>query len=332
MKKSILVVADFPNWAYHSIQQFIKDNLSDEFDIYCDFLIFNTIKKSKNPINIIKLMLEKKKYQQIKKDNSYDIVLYLSFYFDKEMRINYKAKKIIKGIYTDGFPPSNANFQGTMSEFKNEFLHDADAVVCGSELIKQRYEKEVKNVYYANDTIDEIFVNKKYLRGINNGRVFRVGWTGNPKREFKGFYSHVIPAVELAQKTYPDIELKSRFSGPLETLPDFYKDVDVILIASDADAGPSLFSEASVMRVPSISTDMGMPHEVIKDGINGFFVDRNVDEMAEKIIMLYENRELLFNASQLIKDDYMKKYDKNVIIKKWRDMFNNILMDTQCNH
>ena len=34
MKPSVLIIADFPNWAYYEIQQFIKNNLSDEFDVY----------------------------------------------------------------------------------------------------------------------------------------------------------------------------------------------------------------------------------------------------------------------------------------------------------
>lgn len=326
-KPTILVIADFPNWAYYEIQQFIKKNLSNDFDIYCDFLAFNTKKKSKNPIKQIKLLKDKIKYRNVRKDKTYDIVLYLAFYFTDHMKIDWKAKKVIKGIYTDGFPPSNSNFTGSMSDFKKKFLSDADAVVCGSELIKKRYHKDINNVYYANGAFAMELFNRKNKKTINNSETFLVGWTGNPKREFKGFYSHVIPAIKLAQKKYPNIQLKSRFSGPMDTLPNFYEDVDVILIASDADAGPSLFSEASMMEIPTISTDIGFPHEVIIDGVNGFIVERDIKKMSERIIELYENRQLLFDMSKRIKDDYIEVFGSHKLTQKWKSLFNDMLKD-----
>jgi hypothetical protein len=66
---------------------------------------------------------------------------------------------------------------------------------------------------------------------------FVVGWTGNPDRSFKGFYDFVVPAVEKAASLRKGVTLKARFKGPYGTLPRFYSDVDVLLIASSADAG-----------------------------------------------------------------------------------------------
>jgi glycosyltransferase involved in cell wall biosynthesis len=323
-KKSILVIADFPNWAYYEIQQFIRKNLSDDFDIYCDFLIFNSIKKSKNPIKRIKLLVDGIKYRHIKKDNTYDIVVYLAFYFPNYMKINWKSKKIIKGIYTDGFPPSNSEFKGGMTEFVNMFLNDADAIVCGSEQIKNRYKKLVNNVFCANANNNKLLFTRKSRKKINNSDIFLVGWTGNPNREFKGFYSHIIPAVKLAQKKYPNIQLATRFSGPMKTLPGFYENIDVVLIASTADAGPSLFMDACIMGIPAISTNIGKPHELIIDGVNGYIVGRDINKMSERIIELYEDRQLLFDMSKRIKNDYDEMFNDDEVTKEWRDMFNDM--------
>ncbi|MEO9021803.1 MAG: glycosyltransferase [Ginsengibacter sp.] len=327
MKPSVLVLADFPNWAYYEIQRFIKNYLSDEFDIYCDFLIFNSIKKSKDPVKRMKLFLAKRKYQQVRSDHNYEIVVYLSFYFPEYMNIKWKAKKVIKGIYTDGFPPNNSNFTGSIDEFKKRFLDHTDALVCGSEQITQFYKNIHQSVFYANGILPENHFKRIAPKKMNQSDSFILGWTGNPDRGFKGFYTHVVPAVELAKKKYPGIQLETRFSGSFETLPRFYDEVDVVLIASEADAGPSLFGEASLMDIPSISTDIGWPHEVIKNNINGFFVEKKIEAIAEKIVALYEDRPLLFAMSSRIRKDYLNKFNKPDMVNKWRNVFNEVLKD-----
>lgn len=325
MKPSILIIADFPNWAYYEIQQFVKNNVSDEFDIYCDYLIFNTLKKSKHPIRRLKTFQKKLKYQQIKKDNNYDIVVYLGFYFDELMKINWDSKKIIKGIYTDGFPPKNSKGINNFHDFNLTYLQKTDAIVCGSQQILNCYKKKFKNAFYANSALNQTLFKRETIKSINTKEEFIIGWTGNPKREFKGYYSHIIPAVNLAKKKYPKIKLKSRFSGPIETLPHFYNDTDVIIIASEYDAGPSMFGEASLMDVPAISTDIGWPHEVIKDGKNGVIVKRDIQQIANKIIALYENRELLYTMSKQIRKDYLTIFNTQEIAQNWKNIFNEVL-------
>ncbi|MVO07725.1 glycosyltransferase [Flavobacterium sp. TP390] len=322
MKPSILIIADFPGWAYFEIQQFIKINLADKFDIYCDYLIYNTKKKSKNPIKRIRTFLDKKKYTLHKKDCNYDIVLNLAFYFEKHLQVSWTYKYKITGIYTDGFPPSNSNFNGSPEEFIKEFCSTTDVLVCGSNQIKNFYAAYFPKVFYANCIIDDkLFLKKRIVEKDD----FIIGWTGNPKREFKGYYSHVVKVVELLQQKYANIKLKSRFSGPIETLPDFYEDVDVILIASDADAGPSMFGEASLMSIPSVSTNIGWPSQVIQDGKNGFLVSKDIDEMVKKIEILYHDRLLLNSMSKRIRNDFQKEFNKTEMIERWENIFNSLL-------
>lgn len=323
MKPSILIFADFPNWAYHHIMEFVKSNLSDDFDFYHDFLVYNTHKKSKHPVKRLKGFLNELKYSKTRKDNSYDIVLYLAFYFDDQMNIKWKSKKIIKGIYTAGFPPSNADYDGNVSGFIEKYFKDTDAVVCGSKQIMDFYTPYFSKIYYANLIHNEKLFKRNQPR--NDKDSFVMGWTGNPKRDFKGYYSHIIPVIEKLKVKYPNIKLKSRFSGPIETLPLFYEDVDIVVIASDADAGPSLFPQASLMDIPCISTNIGKPKEVIKDGINGYIVNKDVDEIADKIESLYLNPKLLKKMSNRIREDFIAIFDKKEMVEEWKRMFNEVL-------
>ena len=330
-KPNILVFADFPNWAYHHIQQFIKDNLSDEFNIYTDFMVYNYKRRIRNPWKLLANMSGKIRYQNVRKDKKYNIVVYLGFYMPDHIRINWTTERIIKGIYTEGFPPLQTNKENvnSLEDFVRLYLHDTDALVCGSLQIKEFYSKGFGNVHYASGATDANHFRKKKEIVRNDSNIFRIGWTGNPERNFKGFYSHVVPAVEKAREKYPGIKLLTRFSGPLKTLPGFYEDIDLVVIASDADAGPSMFAEASYMNTPSISTRVGIPNEIIEDGVNGFFVERDIDEIAARIIQLYEERELLFKMSLRIRDDFLSKRNRDIMIKRWRTMFNEVLGRSQ---
>lgn len=322
-KHSILIISDFPNWAYHEIQLFIVESLNEEFDFYYDFLRYNGKKKSLNPKVRINNFFDHKKFSKLKKDNHYDIVLYLGFYFDELMEINWCAKKIIKGIYTDGFPPSNSSYSGDFAGFFKRYLKTADAIVCGSKTISDFYESRFPKVYNANLVLDSQFFKRKNTN--HNKSNFTIGWTGNPNREFKGYYSHILPAVEKLKTKYPDVEFISRFSGPMDTLPQFYENIDVVVIASEADAGPSLFGEASLMDIPSVSTNIGWPSEVINDGINGFIVQRTIEDIFEKLQLLYLDRLLLKEMSLRIRKDYQNHFNKSKMINNWRSMFNEVI-------
>tara|TARA_B110000902_G_scaffold251944_1_gene312790 strand:- start:1377 stop:2375 length:999 start_codon:yes stop_codon:yes gene_type:complete len=324
-KPQILIIADFPNWAYYFIQQFIVKNLSEEFDIYSDFLGFNTSRKSKRPWVRFKNLLDRRKYQNIRKDREYDLVVSLAHYIPDLVDVKWTSKKSIIGIYTDGFPPRNANFDGSIDDFYNQKLKKYDAIVVGANSIKSIYESVSKNVYFANMAYDQDFFNRLSPKVENNTKDFIIGWTGQATRDFKGYYTHVVPAIEIVQKIYPQITLKSRFSGPIETLPRFYDDVDLVVIASDADAGPFLFCEASLMSIPCISTRIGMVQDVIVDNVNGIFIDKRIDIIVENIIHLYENRDILHSMSRRIRSDFICKLGATVMTTKWIELFNNVL-------
>ena len=325
-KPKLLIIADQPHWAYHNIQLFLKRQFSHKIDIYTDFVIFNNQKDpgSLLPHHLLKRKIDEIRFRRVRNDKKYDAVLYLGVYFTDLMNSEFSAKTVLKGIYTDGFPPQSidsSEFQMTNNDFFIKYLQDTDLIVCGSQMICDYYKDFFPNTFYANAAYNEnLFCGKKIIEK-NNSKEFNIGWTGNPNRKFKGFFDIVVPAVEEASKIRQGIELKTRFSGPLKTLPDFYKDIDLILIASDRDAGPSLFMEASLMNVPSVSTRIGMPHEVILDGVNGLFCEKNVSSFVEAILKLYDDRDLLFEMSKCIRNDTIQILGLDISVHRWNEVF-----------
>ena len=209
-KKDILIYGDQPLWAYHNIIKFLILNLSDKYNFYTDFVSFHIDSNSRNPLLFFQFLKNKFLYQKLKKNNKYDIVLYLGFYFPKFSKHHVKSNQIIKGIYTEGFPPKSISFDKNIHQFINEYFNEDDFIVCGSKNIHNTYKKYFKNIYEANgDIILNLFENKNKKKA---NKYFTIGWTGNPKREFKGFYSHIVPAVNTLKEKFKNIKFKTRFS------------------------------------------------------------------------------------------------------------------------
>ena len=211
-----------------------------------------------------------------------------------------------------------------IEKFVEKYLGDATAVVCGSKTIEDRFKDKHPFVTCANGPLCKRHFQRIEPKQLNESSRFVVGWTGAPHRPFKGFHDYIVPAVERAAQMRPGLELKTRFSGPMETLPRFYDDVDVLLIASSADAGPSLFAEGGMCEVPSISTRVGFPSEVIKHGQNGLFVERNVEEMAMALVRLYDDRELLFSMASRIRNDVDQIIGEEINRTRWLELFSRL--------
>lgn len=358
MKKKILFIADKPNWAYHFIIKTWAE-LLPEYDCFVAFAQDFSIKaKQFGFIDIIKskinLWINKKEilYRISKKRNysfpiyknppvynvltnekanitHFDCIVEMAYYFQYTSVFPFTATKKIVGLYTDSFPHEGPSFDAknnielknlNRKEFYDSYLKSYDGIVVGNQNLFNDYHKFTDKLFFANG----IYLQDLFVENLNVGKKthLTIGWTGTPDREMKGFRSIIEPAIKKVQETGRDIRLKTKFSGDYKELLTFYQDVDLIVIASNADTGPSLFSEASLSNVPSISTKIGFPKMIIKNGENGIFIQRNIDEMANAIIELYDNREKLILFSKRIKKDYLDKLGNEISIGNLRCFIN----------
>ncbi|MCB9192565.1 MAG: glycosyltransferase [Flavobacteriales bacterium] len=271
----------------------------------------------------------------------YDCVILLDFYFDRVANLKFRTKALVKGVYTDGFPPQGMSYDfklgkgyspKNIDDFVNEYLNDIDALVVGAPKISSMFKNLNRPIFFANmcENINH-FKRKTAKPLVKHKKNLVIGWTGNPKREFKHFYDVIKPCIDSLAASGLPIKLKTRFEGPIETLPSFYEDVDVVVIASDADAGPSLFMEASLMDVPAISTRIGFPDHVIQDKVNGWFFDGSKEQLRDKIIWLLEHPEAIDVASRRIRANYLKKMGPERMCEAWHELVKRIL-ETQIRH
>jgi len=252
---------------------------------------------------------------------NFDLIVEMDYYSQYCGYLPFSSKKKMIGIYTESYPHSGENF-----DFKNRievdkldralffdrYLNHYDYLLVGSNNLKRTYEKYTKNVSVVNSVLKQLNFESNVLECDKKQDKFVIGWTGNPTRNFKGFYDIIEPAIDELKKEGLNIELKTKFSGPYEELFSFFDDVNLLVIASEGDCGPAVFAHASLSNVPTLSTNIGWPSDVIIDGVNGFFCDRNIDSFKEKIRVLYADRILLNSFSKRICNDYKNIYD-NII-------------------
>ncbi len=348
MKKSILFIADKPNWAYHFIIKTWAEFLP-EYECYVafskDYAIrvkdFSILDSFKNHItslinsNDVRFKIHSsKKYSYPLYKNppvykidgetkvekvDFDIIIEMAYYLQYTAELPFTANKKLVGLYTDCFPHEGPSFDGkTRTELKNlnrkefydRYIKNYDGLIVGSINLYNDYKPFTDNIAFANG----IYLQNEFIENENVGKSeeLTIGWTGTPDRPMKGFRSIIEPAIKAVQKTGRKVKLKTKFSGDYRELLTFYKDVDLVVIASNADTGPSLFSEASLCKVPSISTEIGFPKMVIKHQENGILINRDIDEMKNAIIDLYDNRDKLIYFSKRIKNDFLSKMNNEM--------------------
>lgn len=357
MKKSILFIADKPDWAYHNIIKVWTELLS-EYNCYIAFTKDYSIRAKKfSLIDILKNKFSQLKSSPVKykihssRKYSYpvykevpvyevfsgkkvslthfDITIELAYYFQYTAEFPFTADKKYVGLFTDCYPHEGPSYDFknnvdlktlNREDFFKRYISHYNGLIAGSYNLYNDYKKfnfpiALSNAIYKADKFVE-------NNNIGDNEYLTIGWTGTPDREMKGFRSIIEPAIKELQEDGFNIKLKTKFSGSYDDLLTFYTDVDLVVIASSADTGPSLFAEASLCKVPSISTKIGFPNSVINDGKNGLFINRDKEELKQAIIKLYNDRTLLKKFSGNIKQDFLRLFSNEILIHNLKDFLN----------
>jgi len=332
-KPNILLVVDKPNWAYDHMANFIINELSDKYNFHKLIAEYHLKVdrqsihyKIKRPYRYLKSLWD----ESFDKNIEYDILVYLWWFIPEMIDMKISTKHELRGIFTESFPPGRTiDFKGNVSEFIDACIKPAHGIIAGNRNIFDFYQPYDFPVHYSTGATNTTPGNFSFNKVKREDEQLRVCWTGNPNRNFKGFYEFVEPAVKLAQKQRPNIVLVTRFSGPLDTLPEFYSTVDVMLNASIGDAGPGFIIDAGGCGIPTISTNLGFATEIIEDKVNGMIVERNIEHMAEKLIDLHDDRVLLKTMSENIATDIKANWGHAPRAAYWHTMFRNILSKNQ---
>jgi len=139
---------------------------------------------------------------------------------------------------------------------------------------------------------------------MTNTRL-RVGWAGslsNQGPQQRGFYDLIVPAVSSVNQVQLVVAAREeKWRSPKEML-EFYRSIDVYLCASRSEGTPNPCLEAAASGVSLLTTRVGNMPELIQDGVNGLFIERNISDIATKLRQLRDNPTLRteLNESMLL--------------------------------
>jgi glycosyltransferase involved in cell wall biosynthesis len=151
-------------------------------------------------------------------------------------------------------------------------------------------------VYYTPNGVDTEFF--RPAAAVRPPGPLRVGWAGslsNHGAEHRGVHEFIAPAVERAEGAELRLAVREETWRDRDEMLAFYRSLDVYVCASRSEGTPNPCLEAAACGLPVITTRVGNMPELIRDGENGFFVERNVSgiaEIAAKLRLLRDDPEL----------------------------------------
>ena len=224
------------------------------------------------------------------------------------------------------------------------------AVVAVSNTTAKVYETNIEDritiIYngssYANNVRDSDLKKTKFLVGHIGGVSYSKGWDVAEKA-FELFYRKIDDNKAMmvsAGNVYLSEEEISRlvdgeiYSKAVENL-GFIQDagnkviptLDVMLLPSISEGLPMSIVEAFSYGVPVIASDVGGIHEIVKNGENGYLVNRDAKEIANLLYDIYSNIELQETLKKNAREFYEKYLTARRMEEKYEDIYASILKE-----
>jgi len=295
-KPKILFMADVKNWAWWIKSKYLEKYLSDEYDIDVICVI------GKGCISHYNIPA-----------NDYD--LYFTFgYTYVDYILGIPRFKRVTGV--TAHRPRHV-IQPQMKKAGN--VH-ANSMMLYNELIEMGF----PDVYYLPNGVDaDLF---RVVEPIQKKRKkIIVGHVGKECPQ-KGQREYIYPAIQKAGAESVTSVVTWQNKIPHDQMYQIYQKMDVFIVASVEDGTPNPALEAASCGRPIISNRIGNMPEFIEDGVNGFLVDRNIDEYVEKIKWLQNNRDKMIKMGQKARETVEKYWTWEKQAENYRNMFKNIFV------
>ncbi len=180
-------------------------------------------------------------------------------------------------------------------------------------------------VYYTPNGVDtEFFRPPVERRPPGPPRSLRVGWAGSLKNqgpEHRGVHEFIAPAVAAVEGAELHLALREEKWRGRDEMLDFYHSLDVYVCASRTEGTPNPCLEAAACGLPVVTTRVGNMPELIRDGKNGFFVERDAAGIAEKLALLRDDPELRDRLGRAARATAVESWDWRRQAARYEPMF-----------
>jgi colanic acid/amylovoran biosynthesis glycosyltransferase len=301
-KPKILLVADYKGWAYDYKAKNIMKNLSHKYDFEIKYT------EEKNNSNLI---------------NYFDGV-YVFYWGHKYLEKWIPNNNKIGSGMTCEFP----FYENKLNEFEIIERTSKFKIFTGNSIrICKMMEKYVPNIIYTPNGVDTDLFKPKNSKKDNK---FRIGWVGNKSISTKHYDDIIIPIITKLKEKYNNIEFITATKEnyiTYEKMPEFYNNLDCLIVASEMDGTPNPALEAASCGITIISNHIGNMPELIKNEYNGFLVDLNVNNYVEKISFLIEKRDVCNKMGVRIRKEIELNWNWKKQSKNYDLVFQKLISD-----
>lgn len=145
------------------------------------------------------------------------------------------------------------------------------------------------------------------------------------------FHVFLVGEGELREEitikcTENNIETYVSMLGQRSDIPEILAKTDIFVMPSHWEGLPMALLESMAMAKPVIATRVGGIPDVIKDGFNGFLVDKSdVQELANKILQLLENDKLRDQLGSAAKRTVIENYSAKNVSNEYELLYQEII-------
>ncbi len=193
----------------------------------------------------------------------------------------------------------------------------ASAIHANSKMLQEEIGQRLgRQIHYVPNGVDETFFYRERPRASSK---LVVGWVGKPNPR-KGRWI-VQEACQLAGVEFRPVERSSQSALSALEMRQFYQDIHVLAVASDMDGTPNPALEAAACECAVVSNRIGNMPEFIVDGVNGIFVERDAQSMAEALRGLAANVDRAVtmgqNARATVEQGWTWKHQSQNYVELW---------------
>jgi glycosyltransferase involved in cell wall biosynthesis len=171
--------------------------------------------------------------------------------------------------------------------------------VCQNPTLAKKLRDLIKqdNIVYIPNGVDEILFNRPFVVGFVGAKA--------DNTDHKGYELVETACSELG------LDLKTAHNGnvtdvaPHEVMPEFYKSIDCLVLASRSEGCNNPTLEALSMNIPVISTKVGIAEEL--EGVT--LIDRDIESIKQALRHLSGRIQIL------------EKYTWGTIAKQYHDLY-----------
>lgn len=225
---------------------------------------------------------------QLKRE-PHDILLQLAYSYAKPARnhIDKLTKRRRRPLLVCSY---NVGW-GYADKWLTDTMRHADFTIINNREMWEKAGKLPKTINISNgvdgDTFRPIVPIKK--------RPVKVLWVGSEgHRVVKGYDDYVLPMIDKlkANGIEVDARLTNSHKAPMthSEMADWYNTGSIYLVTSKTEGTPNPALEAASCGCVIVSTKVGNMPELIKNGINGYLCERNMDDLYNAILKAADNR------------------------------------------